>query len=352
MRLISTFRATAAVLAVAASVAAVPSFTVAQEMPPRVVGAVMVDELTTAPMQFEIEVELMASPADVFAYISDSTNADDMIGAVTGVTVSGDGTSRELTLADGSTVTETIIVNDAGLMSFAYSLPGDNPMGLSNHLAVMQVRPADERDGSILAWQQYFDGEGSEAAMALYTEAAASLAERFGGYSSGMHAGFADVTLTHTRIYNVSAEAVWAEVAENYAGAHEWSSAIASIEFEDAGDGKIGDVRACFIPGLGGATREVITRYDEDTFTYAYTIEEGMPPFVTTNEATWSATPIDDNTSEVTVTINFQTAPGVPPQAIAMARSQFYFFAGMGIDELKYFLENGQPHPREMATRS
>lgn len=349
MRLISTLKTTAAVLAVATSLAATAPIAVAQDMPPRVVGAVMVDELTMAPMQFAIEVELAASPADVFAFVSDSNNVDDMIGAVSDVSLSSDGTSRDLTLADGTVVTETILVNDAGKMSFAYSLPGDNSLGLSNHLAVMQVRPAEERDGAVLSWQQYFDGETSEEVMALYTEAAASLTDRFGGYSSGMHSGIADVTLTQTRVFNVSAQEVWAEVAENYAAAHEWSSTIASIEFEDT-DGKIGDVRSCFIPGLGGSTREIITRYDEDNLTYAYTIEEGMPPFVTSNEAVWSVAPIDENTSEVTISIVFETAPGVPPLAIAFARTNFFMFAGFGIDDLKYFLENGAPYARQFPT--
>ena len=346
MRLISTLKTTAAVLAVATSLAATAPVAVAQDMPPRVVGAVMVDELTMAPMQFTIEIELAASPVDVFAYVSDSNNVDDMIGAVSVVSVSNDGTSRDLTLADGTEVTETILVNDAGKMSFAYSLPDGNPLGMSNHLAVMQVRPAEERDGSVLSWQQYFDGETSEEVMALYTEAAANLTDRFGGYFSGMHAGFADVTLTHTRVFSVSAQDVWAEVAENYANAHEWSSTIASIEFEDT-DGKIGDVHSCFIPGLGGSTREIITRYDEDNLTYAYTIQQGMPPFVTSNEAEWSVKPIDENSSEVTVTIDFATAPGVPPQAIAFARTSFFMFAGFGIDDLKYFLENGTPYARQ-----
>ncbi|WP_299774884.1 SRPBCC family protein [uncultured Tateyamaria sp.] len=346
MRLISNLKTTAAVLAVATSLAATAPVAVAQDIPPRVIGAVMVDELTMAPMQFAIEVELAASPADVFAFVSDSNNVDDMIGVVSSVSVSGDGMSRDLTLADGTVVTETILVNNAGKMSFAYSLPGDNPLGLSNHLAVMQVRPAEEREGAVLSWQQYFEGETSEEVMALYTEAAASLTDRFGGYSSGMHSGIADVTLTHTRMFNVSAQAVWAEVAENYAGAHEWSSVIESIEFEDT-DGKVGDVRACFIPGLGGATREIITRYDEDNLTYAYTIEAGMPPFVTTNEAEWSVKPIDEDSSEVTVSIVFESAPGVPPQAVAFARTSFFMFAGFGIDDLKYFLENGEPYARQ-----
>ena len=349
MRLINTLKTSAAVVAVAASLAAAPSMSAAQDMPPRVVGAVMVDELTMAPMPFEIEVELGASPADVFAFVSDSNNVDDMFGAVSDVSMSGDGMTCDPTPADGTVVTETILVNDAGTMSYAYRLPVGNPLGLSSHLAVMQVPPAEERDGSILAWQQYFDGVPSAEVMALYTDAAASLADRFGGYASRMHAGFADVTLTHTRVYNVSAEAVWAEVAENYGGAREWSSVIESIEFEDT-EGHIGDVRACFIPGLSGATREVITRYDEDNFTYAYTIEAGMPPFVTSNEAVWSVTPIDANSSEVTVSIVFETTPGVPPQAVAFARSSFYMFAGFGIDDLKYFLENGEPYARQFAS--
>lgn len=352
MRLISTFKTTAAVIAVVTSLSGAATVTAAQEMPPRVVGAVLVDELTLAPMQFEIEVELAASPADVFAFVSDSMNVGEIIDGIAGVEVSGDGMMRDLTLADGTVVSETIKVSDASQMSFAYSLPAENPMGLSNHLAVIQVRAADERGGSVLSWQQYFDGEASADASALYLAAAQRLAERFGGYISGEHSGFAEVTLSHTRTFDVPATAVWTEVAENYANAHEWASVIQSIEFEDADAGAIGDVRSCFIPGLGGATREVITRYDEDSLTYAYTIEEGMPPFVTSNEAVWSVTPVDEDSSEVNVTITFSTAPGVPPGAIAFARSNFFFFAGLGIEDLRYFLENGEPHPREIASRS
>ena len=66
----------------------------AQDLPPRVVGAVMVDDLTAAPMQFEIEVELAASPADVFAYIADSTNVSALIDGVTSVRLSNDEAGR------------------------------------------------------------------------------------------------------------------------------------------------------------------------------------------------------------------------------------------------------------------
>ena len=58
-------------------------------------------------------------------------------------------------------------------------------------------------------------------------------------------------------------------------------------------------------------------------------------------------TPIDENSSEVTISIVFETAPGVPPQAVAFARSSFFMFAGFGIEDLKYFLENGEPYARQ-----
>ncbi len=346
MRLISTLKTSAANLAVAISLTATAPAAVAQDTPPRVVGAVMVDELTMAPMQFAIEVELAASQADVFEFVTNADNVAKVVEGVDAATMTADGKSRDLILSDGSKITETILVNDADKMSFAYSLAEDNPMGFSNHLGLLQVRPAEEREGSVVSWQQYYDGQASNEDLALYRKAAASLASEMGGYITGTHSGIADVTLTHTRVFNVSAQEVWAEVAENYANAHEWSSVIESIEFEDT-DGKVGDVRACFIPGLGGATREIITRYNEDNLTYAYTIEAGMPPFVTTNEAVWSVAPIDENTSEVTVSIVFETASGVPPQAVAFARTSFYTFAGFGIDDLKYFLENGEPYARQ-----
>jgi len=351
MSILNTLKSGAAVAALAVSL--ITGNAVAQDMPPRVIGSVQVDEQTTAGLQFAIEVELEASPAEVWEYVSDSMNLAEMSSSVDSVSVVGN--IRTLTMADGETVVEIITADDDGSMTFAYTLAADNVSGLVNHLAVVQVRPADVRDGSVVSWSQFFDHPESDSVqqgmIPGFKQAMTALTEKFGGYISGSNDGFAKATIQQTRIINTSAEAVWAEVADNYANVHEWSSFIAKVEIED-GEGVVGDVRVCFIPALGGATREIVTRYDEDAGIFAYTVEQGLPPFVVGNEAVWSVKPIDADSAEVSVTITMDVAPGVPPQAVGFTRSSFFGAAGIGIDELKFFVEEGQPHPREIASRS
>ncbi|MDJ0712514.1 MAG: SRPBCC family protein [Woeseiaceae bacterium] len=324
------------------------------KLPPRIDGAVQVDEHTMAPLQFSRSAEVSATADQVWAYLSDTGNVASLFDEIRSISDADVGETRKVRLNGGGNVHETVVVNDGQSRNFAYSIADKNPMGIGDHLAVLTVLPADERKGSVVTWNHYFTAEGSDARSSMSASldgAFAALTATFGGYAShGSNQGFDPVVVRQSRIVNASQAAVWEVVAEGFADAHVWSSSIAEITITDTnGDQVVGDQRACFIPAFNGETRETITQYDEDAGLFAYSVDQGLPPFVTYGEAVWSLTAIDRNTTQVTVEITAKTAPGVPPQAIAFFRGGMAQLVGVSVDEAKYFIERGRAHPRKIA---
>ncbi len=327
------------------------------QMPPRIDGVVNVDDHTAAPLQFSRSAEVSASADTVWAVLSDGDGVASLFDNVRSISDANVGEERTVRLKRGGKVKEAVVANDGASRTFAYSIVGNNPMGVADHLAVVTVTPADERTGSVVTWNHYFSAEGSDAreSMGVSLDSAfAALTAKHGGYARhGSNEGFNPVVVRQSRIVNASQSDVWAVVAEGFADAHLWSSSISKITVTDTnGEQVVGDQRACFIPAFNGETKETITQYDEDAGVFAYSVDQGLPPFVTYGEATWSLSPIDRNTTQVTVEIKADTAPGVPPQAIAFFRGGMWQLVGASVDEAKYYIERDKAHPRKLVALS
>ncbi|MEO1118424.1 MAG: SRPBCC family protein [Pseudomonadota bacterium] len=324
------------------------------QLPPRIDGAVQVDQHTAAPLQFSRSAEVSATPDQVWAYLSENGNVASLFENVRSISYADVGETRRVKLNSGGTVNETVVTNDSQSHTYSYAISDKNPIGISDHLAVLTVSPADERDGSVVTWNHYFDAEDGNAGSSMsdsLDSALATLTAKLGGYAShGGNEGFSPVLVRQSRIVNASKGEVWKVVAEGFADAHVWSSSIAKITITDNnGDQVVGDQRACFIPAFNGETKETVTQYDEDAGIFAYSVDQGLPPFVTYGEAVWSLSAIDRSTTKVTVEIKAETAVGVPQQAIAFFRGGMAQLVGVSVDEAKYFIERGRAHPRKIA---
>ncbi len=326
----------------------------APTMPPRVDGSVAVDEHTAAPLQLSRSAEVRANTETVWSYLTDANNLPELFASIRSVDESKRGTKRVVRLANGGTVRETVVADDDSARTFGYAIADSNSMQIDDHLAVVTVLPADERQGSVVTWSHYFNAQGDKTRVEMANSLAAAferLTDKFGGQAThGGNDGFDPATIRHSRIFNVDKNAAWQEIAVNFGQAHVWSSAIGSITVTKAGAaGELGDQRACFIPAFNGETKETIIQFDEDSGVFAYSVDQGLPPFVTYGAATWTMTELDRGRTLVTVEIKMDTAPGVPPQAIAFARAGMTQLVGSSIDEVKYYLERGTVHPRKIA---
>ncbi|MEO0422581.1 MAG: SRPBCC family protein [Pseudomonadota bacterium] len=326
----------------------------APQMPPRIDGAVNVDEHTSAPLQLSRSAELSKSAGAVWKYLTKSNHVAGLFDGVRSITSAKVGERRTVRLRGGGSVSETVVADDATSRTFAYSIGDTNPMGISDHLAVLTITSADERKGAVVTWNHYFNAADTDAAASMsesLSGALAKLSAKYGGFADhGSNSGFNPAIVRQTRILKASKADVWAVVADGFGDAHVWSSNIGEITVTDRnGDTIVGDQRACFIPAFNGETKETITQYDEEEGLFAYSIDQGMPPFVTYGEAVWLVNEIDRNTTQVTVEITAATAAGVPPQAIAFFRSAMTQQVGFAVDDAKYFIENDAVHPRKTA---
>lgn len=143
---------------------------------------------------------------------------------------------------------------------------------------------------------------------------------------------------------------VWRVLAHEFDRVGEWATSIAQSkpnpEAKPIAGSEVGG-RICVVPGFG-EMKESFAYYDEDNLTFSYEAVQGMPFFVKTAGNTWSLT---DKGNQTIVDMHLIAEVNMFPGKVMapMLRSQFNRQAGEIIEELKYYIENGQPHPRKLA---
>jgi hypothetical protein len=161
----------------------------------------------------------------------------------------------------------------------------------------------------------------------------------------------------HMQLYgqisiNASADTVWRLLAHDFANIGEWASAIPSSKAntdlpvpEGAEVG--GRVCSTAVPGFRDV-EESLTSYDEPSMRFAYQATQGRPWFLKHAENHWSVRSLGIHTSlvETRAEIHINTFPGfflAPLLNYQMSR-----IGARTLEELKYYVEHDQPHPRKL----
>ena len=151
---------------------------------------------------------------------------------------------------------------------------------------------------------------------------------------------------------NAPANTVWHLLAHDFANIGQWASSIPTSKANrtlpvPAGAGVGGRVCSTTVPGFGDV-EESMTSYDEGSMRFAYQATQGRPWFLKHAENHWSVRSLGPQTSlvETRAEIAINTFPGVflaPLFRLQMAR-----IGAQTLEELKYYVEHGQPHPRKL----
>ena len=337
-------------LAVLSLVLATPVMASQQDPPPRMVGSLDINSLTSASLQVVTTAEFEKPASKIFDYLADSRRLAEWLPPVQAVRVEGDGrigSSRFLTLVEGGEVTERIVAYDESTGVFAYTIGPENPFDLGNHLGVLEIVRAGR--GSKLVWRQYFQHSASDQVgrnMAeLMGQAVVGLTERFGGAVTGGAVGQSMVQLTLTREVAVAADRVWEVVGEGYGDVAEWSSVITHAELQKVGTEWMGAQRTCNT-SLGGF-KETVVRFDEERRELAYRVDEGLPPVVVEGVNSWRIEPTGRKASRIHMTLQLEMIPNVPPSAAGGMKEGMRQVLEITLDDLDHFLRYGQPHPRK-----
>jgi uncharacterized protein YndB with AHSA1/START domain len=151
------------------------------------------------------------------------------------------------------------------------------------------------------------------------------------------------------------AEKVWRVLAHEFDTIGQWTSAIpASQAVSDlltpTGAQVGGRVCATAVRGFADV-QETFTYYDEPSMRFAYQATEGRPWFLKHAENHWAVHSLGPHTSlvEVQAEIDMGLFPGLflaPLLKLHMGR-----VGAQSLEELKYYVERDQVHPRKLKAR-
>lgn len=160
------------------------------------------------------------------------------------------------------------------------------------------------------------------------------------------------MTITRTIRINASADEVWSVLAHDFYNADRWLSTIYHSERRDAVP-TVGDFpldsggRAC--DTSLGLFRETVQHYDERARAFGYRAEgDKMPFFVKHLENNWTVTPNGPRQATVDMRLEARLLPVFAQVMGPLMKRQFGQVTAEAVEELKHYVETGQPHPRKV----
>ena len=153
-------------------------------------------------------------------------------------------------------------------------------------------------------------------------------------------------------IIDQSLDKIWKIMAEDYTRVGEWTSVIEFSKDNDAVKTRLENApaggRVCTAPGFGDV-RETITHFDEEDKYFRYQADiSSMPFFVKGIANNWRFRSLGPKKTEVSskVELELNTFPGALMAPIM--RGQLVKASDTILEELKYYAETGNLHPRKL----
>lgn len=138
---------------------------------------------------------------------------------------------------------------------------------------------------------------------------------------------------------------VWRILGDGYSEISKWARAVTHSEGPAERSCQVGDVRSCTVAGMG-ELREKITEFDPTTYVLAYEVTEGLPPVIRKGSNSWRLAPEGERTrllmtgeAELRFPFGLILAPFLRLKLGRLFRDT--------VEDLKHYVETGQPHPRK-----
>ncbi len=144
------------------------------------------------------------------------------------------------------------------------------------------------------------------------------------------------------------ADAAWKVLGENSVDIDVWASAVSASSMDSVI--ALGATRVYAISGLGplksGRIREVVTEFNPTSRILEYWAIEGLPGFFKQAVHRWSVHEIDAQHSLVKMTASVKIG-GLMQLLAPLLSRKFKSASKKSLEEFKYFVEQGRPHPRK-----
>ncbi|MEM1138829.1 MAG: SRPBCC family protein [Pseudomonadota bacterium] len=155
------------------------------------------------------------------------------------------------------------------------------------------------------------------------------------------------VSIERSTVIEAPIEVVWRVSAQEFEHIDRWDGNVKHSRPNGpaTGGAPVGG-RICDLYG-GGQTIERFVAFDPANCAFAYEITKGLPGFVTAARNTWRLEALAGNTTRLTMRVDM----GVKGLLGAIMRGPMTSQMGKVLtraqDELKHYVETGEPHPRK-----
>jgi hypothetical protein len=149
---------------------------------------------------------------------------------------------------------------------------------------------------------------------------------------------------------DVPADRVWQVLANDFAKVGEWYSGVRHSQAKldaEVPDGAVCAGRIAHVPGLG-EIHERFTYYDRSKMAFAYEVT-GMPFFVKGASNSFAVAAMGGGRSRVSLEALTHFVPVVGWPMILPMKLRLNKLMGQLLEELKYYVENGDIHARKKA---
>jgi len=149
---------------------------------------------------------------------------------------------------------------------------------------------------------------------------------------------------------NAPIEEVWKISALDFGGIYKWQSGVNLSTAEGVGPNAAPcEERVCHVNVKGfGKTHEQFISYEPERFRFSYKVVQGMPSFVKSAVNEWTHVREGKGT-RLTMEAHMEV-PGLMGFIMGpLMRRQMSKLLGEALEELKFYIEKGKPHPRKEA---
>ena len=142
----------------------------------------------------------------------------------------------------------------------------------------------------------------------------------------------------------------WEVLGNQFADIDKWASLITKSEV--SGEGKIPGVSFSIrsTETTGGPTKQELTGFNPQQHSLSYKAIAGTPFFFKSVNAKWSLTSANENKTKLVLDFEVQFK-GIGGILSPIVRKKLGKIGDELLEEFKYFVENGKPHPRKLATK-
>ncbi len=150
-------------------------------------------------------------------------------------------------------------------------------------------------------------------------------------------------------VINAPIEKVWQVVGHEFADAYKWASNLKHSEALDSAslNGSSCTKRGCDIDGFGKITEKLL-EYSDDKYLLSYEVNSGLPKFVSLVKNTWKLTTTGNGNTNVAIRMKLQTRGFMGWLFGGIMKRKTEKLLDRSLEELKYYVENGEAHPRTL----